>query len=269
MFAALIIVFREVIEAGLIIGIALAATRGLTNRRRLVSSGVGLGLLGACVVAFFASAISNTLQGAGQEIFNASILLIAVFMLAWHNIWMAQHGRQLAAQLKSMGQQVMSGQKAPRALAVVIAAAVLREGSEVVLFLYGIAASGGSTLGSMLTGGALGLLLGMVVSALTYFSLVRIPSRYLFSVTGVLLCFLAAGMAAQAAAYLQQAGVINVMTQPLWDTSFIVDDGSLAGKTLHALVGYTAQPNGLQAIFYGATCASIALAMRWVGRKSR
>ncbi|MFN9791149.1 MAG: FTR1 family protein, partial [Holosporales bacterium] len=91
MLATLIIVFREVIEAGLIIGIVLAATRGVHHRGRWVSYGILGGTAGACVVAAFASSLAGLMAGVGQEVFNAGILILAVLMLTWHNVWMARH----------------------------------------------------------------------------------------------------------------------------------------------------------------------------------
>ena len=96
MLASLVIVFREAIEAGLIVGIVLAATRGVPHRGRWVGYGVAAGTLGACLVAGFASELGALFNGSGQELFNAAVLLIAVGMLTWHNAWMAGHGRELA-----------------------------------------------------------------------------------------------------------------------------------------------------------------------------
>ena len=157
MLGALIIVFREVIEAGLIVGIILAVTKGLHGSRLFVALGVLAGLAGACLVAAFAGALAEALAGVGQEVFNASILLLAVAMLTWHNVWMASHGRELAAQVQSVGAEVRAGTRSLAALAIVVAVAVMREGSEVALFLYGLAASAGSTGLELLEGGALGL----------------------------------------------------------------------------------------------------------------
>src|ERR1700743_2773816 len=145
MLATLIIVFREVIEAGLIVGIVLAATQGVPRRGLFVTYGVVAGVLGACLVAGFAGEIASLFSGSGQEIFNASILLLAVCMLTWHNVWMAGHGRQMAREMKGMGAQVSAGERSLAALAIVVGVAVLREGSEVVLFLYGNALQGGVT----------------------------------------------------------------------------------------------------------------------------
>jgi high-affinity iron transporter len=257
MIGALIIVFREVIEAGLIIGIVLAVTRGVPHRGAWVFGGVASGVLGACLVAVFAGALSNAFAGVGQEVFNASVLALAVVMLAWHNIWMARHGREMALELRHVGQEVAEGSRSLMALAVVVAVAVLREGSEVALFLYGLAASGGTGAGSMLLGGALGVALGGGVSALMFFGLVTIPTRHLFSVTTALITFLAAGMASQSVAFLQQAGLLNAFSATLWDTSAFLPEESLLGRALHTLFGYTDQPSGMQLIVYLAVLLTI------------
>src|SRR5438477_521316 len=84
-------------------------------------------------LAFGAERISHLAEGMGQELFNATILGIAVVMLAWHNIWMSVHGRELAANAKRISGDIATGAKELSVLLVVIAIAVLREGSETVL----------------------------------------------------------------------------------------------------------------------------------------
>jgi high-affinity iron transporter len=145
MAGALIIVLREAIEAGLIIGIVLAATRGIPLRTRYIAGGIFGGLLGAALVAGFAGALSSALAGTGQEVFNAAVLGLAVIMLAWHNIWMARHGRQMSEELRRLGSEVVRGSRSLTALGLVVGLAVPREGSEVVLFLYGVVISSGES----------------------------------------------------------------------------------------------------------------------------
>ena len=271
MLPALIIVFREAIEAGLIVGIVMAATRGVANRGLWVSYGVIGGVAGACAVAGFAGRLANLFHGTGQELFNASVLGLAVLMLAWHNIWMSAHGRALAADLKKVGAAVASGDRTLTALAIVVGVAVLREGSEVVLFLYGIASQGGTSQSGMLMGGGLGLICGAALSALMYFGLLAIPTGRLFAVTSALITLLAAGMASQAILFLQQAGYVNALMMPLWDTSWLLpQEGSgiagIFGRILHTLVGYTDSPDGAQLIAYATTVLAIGLLMQVVGR---
>jgi high-affinity iron transporter len=262
MLAAALIVFREVIEAGLIVGIVLAATNGVPRHTIYVAGGVAAGLVGASLLAGFAGTVSSALEGVGQEVFNATVLAIAVIMLAWHNVWMAQHGRELANDLKAAGQAVATGSKTLLALAAVVGIAVLREGSEVVLFLYGIVIANNDSVLSLFMGGLLGLALGAAVSVATFMGLLRIPSRYLFSVTSVLIAFLAAGMASQCAAFLERADILNVLSNTLWDTSSFLPANSWAGRVLHTLIGYDDRPSVMQAIVYIVTLAAIFIAMR-------
>ena len=264
MLAALIIVFREVFEAGLIIGIVLAVTRTVPHRNRWIGSGVLVGILAACVVAIFASALSNLFAGMGQELFNAAILSVAVVMLTWHNVWMARHGSELAGELRSAGQAVVEGSKSLLALAVVVGVAVLREGSEVVLFLYGVIAGGDSGL-DVAFGGFAGLLLGAATCLLTYFGLLRIPSRVLFSTTTALIALLAAGMAAQAAAYLEKANWLTAWDNVVWDSAWLLSDSSIVGKALHTLIGYTDQPTAMQLAIYLAILLLTFVLMRLYG----
>jgi high-affinity iron transporter len=261
MLGALIIVFREVLEAGLIVGIVMAATRGVTGRGRWITIGIGGGVLGASIVAMFAGVISDAFQGAGQELFNAGVLGIAVVMLMWHNAWMARHGREIADEMRRVGTAVSEGAKPLTALAIVVGLAVLREGSEVVLFLYGIMASG--TSGSaLLVGGVLGIAAGAAFTALTYLGLLAIPNRYIFSVTSWLIALLAAGMAAQAVQFLNNAGWVVALDRTLWNTSWLLSEKSIFGRLLHTLVGYIDQPTEMQLLVYIATLFAMFLLMR-------
>jgi high-affinity iron transporter len=257
MAGALIIVLREVIEAGLIVGIVLAATRTLPSRGLYVAAGILAGLLGAALVAAFAGALSNALAGVGQEVFNAAILGLAVIMLGWHNVWMVRHGRQIGEDMRRLGRDVLGGSRSLTALAVVVAVAVLREGSEVVLFLYGVVISSGEPGLSLVLGGLLGLLLGAGISALTYKGLAVIPLRHLFKVTSVLIGFMAAGMAAQSVAFLEQADIATGLGDVVWNTSWLLADNSIAGRVLHTLLGYTDKPTELQLVVYLATLGTI------------
>ncbi|HEY8260193.1 MAG TPA: FTR1 family protein [Methylosinus sp.] len=268
MLGALIIVFREVIEAGLVIGIVLAVTSGARGSRTAVFGGVAAGALGAGVVALFADAISQAVAGRGQELFNAGVLALAVVMLAWHNIWMARHGRELAGELAAAGRAAAAGEKSFLALSIVVALAVLREGSEVALFLYGILASG-EKAADLFVGGLAGLALGALVSALTFFGLVKIPARHLFSVTTAMITLLAAGLAAQCAGFLQQAWIVTALSDTLWDTSAILPDSSIFGRVLHTLIGYSDQPTALQVLVYVATLAAIAIATKLAAPPAR
>ncbi len=262
MLGAAIIVFREVIEAGLIVGIVLAATEGVRGRTGYVIGGIAAGVLGASLLAVFAGSLSDALEGMGQEVFSASILAFAVVMLAWHNVWMARHGRELAAELKAAGHAVATGSKTLLALAAVVGIAVLREGAEVVLFLYGNMIASNSSWWEVLAGGLMGLAGGAGVSFVVFIGLVFIPVNRLFSVTSYLIAFLAAGMASQCVHFLDRADILTVLSTTLWDTSSILPANNIVGRVLQTIIGYDDRPSIMQAIVYIVTLAAIFGAMR-------
>jgi high-affinity iron transporter len=135
MISSFVIVFREILEAALVIGVVAAAVKGLAHRGRWVSVGVGLGIAGAALIAAGIGIIARFAHGNGQEIFEAGVLFAAGLMLAWHNIYMAHHGRELTQKLRTMGTAVLAGSASLVMLIGVTALAVMREGSEIALFL--------------------------------------------------------------------------------------------------------------------------------------
>ena len=266
MLVSLIIVFREAIEAGLIVGIVLAATQGVADRGRWIAGGIAAGAAGAGLVAVFAAALSDAFEGAGQEIFTAGILCFAVVMLGWHILWMSHHARSMAAEFRAVGQAVRLGQRSLGALAAVVAIAVLREGAEVVLFLYGVMAGSHTAAPSLTAGGVAGLLLAAALSWLLYRGLVIIPLHRLFRITNVLIALLAAGMAGQAAVTLHAADLLPAWGEHLWDTSALLADNTIAGRALHALIGYSDRPSGIQLSAWVATLLTLLVCSRLIGR---
>ena len=261
MLATLLLVFREVLEAALIVSIVAAATRGVPRRAAWIGAGIGLGVVGAVLVAVFAGVIAGSMSGMGQEWFNAIVLLSAVAMIGWHVVWMSRHGRELAMQMKEVGSAVSAGSRPLTALLIVVMIAVLREGSEVVLFGYGLLASGSSS-SSLALGGVLGVLAGVALGFAMYFGLLKIPMKHFFNATNGLLVLLAAGLASEAAGKLVQADALPSLVDSVWDSSWLLTDQSWLGQTLKVLIGYTAQPSGIQLAFYGATVVLLLVGMR-------
>src|SRR5262245_23959649 len=259
MLATAIIVFRETLEAALVVSIIVAATYGVRGRGLWVGSGLAVGVLGACVVAAFAGAITAAAEGIGQELLNASILILAVIMLGWHTIWMSQHGREIAREMGDVGKAVSEGSRPLYALAIAAGVAVVSEGSETVLFIYGVASSGDESAASMILGGLLGGAAGAAVGLLLYRGLLSIPLRYLFSVTNVMILLLTAGLAAQAAGFLVQVDVVPALGGPVWDTTWLLSEKSVLGKILHTLVGYESRPAGVQLLCYVVVLGGLML----------
>lgn len=262
MLGSAIIVFRETLEAALILGIVAAATRDLPTRNRWLAGGVAAGIAGSLIVASLTGQIADLAEGVGQELMNAGILAVAAGMLAWHNIWMARHGAQLARDAKQLGIDVASGGREMSALALVVALAILREGSETALFLYGLLTGGSESLIDITGGAAIGLLVGGLAGLGLYGGFLSIPPRLFFAATSGLILLLAAAMTSQMARFLVQADLLPSLANPLWDTSWLLTNDSLAGRFLHTLIGYDAMPSGIQVVFYGLTVFLILVGMR-------
>lgn len=265
MFPTATIVFREIIEVALVIGIVMAATRGLPGRVNMILAGLGVGVLGSIVIAFFTRSISEAIEGIGQEIFNAAVMFIAVGFLSWTVIWMKTHGRALTQNLKAVGQDVLSGDRSVYILVSVVALATFREGAEIALFTYGMAASGAYSFAQIATGGAIGAFGGAIVGAMLYFGLLKAAQKHLFTVTSWLLIILTAGMAAQGANFLIAADILPELSSQVWDTSTFLSGDSFLGEVLKVLIGYTPRPTGMELVFYITVLLVVGIAYRTVG----
>ena len=236
MLSTAIIVFREILEISLIIGVLLAATKGLKSRSQLIWGGLVAGIFGSVIVAFFAEVISNAAEGMGQELFNAIVLLAAAILIGWTVIWMRRYGRTLKQHFEKIGGAVISGEKPLYTLAVVVALSVLREGSEIVLFTYGIIASGESLL-AIFMGSIAGLISGTAVGVALYIGLLRITPRALCSITGWRFIVLASGMVSHVLGLCREGDVSPVSLSSVWDSHLSVSEHNFIGCFCHVYVG--------------------------------
>ena len=264
MLSALIIVFREVLEMSLVLGMLFAATKGVDGSKRWINAGALVGLIGALVVATFMEGLENAMEGAGEFVFNAVVLLLASALLAWTVIWMSKQGREMSLRIKQVGASVAEGTTPMIGLMVIAFAAVMREGSEAVFFLFGAMQTIEDT-GSMLMGGMFGLLAGAVLGYALYLGLIRIPMKYIFQVMGFLLMLLAAGMASQAALNLVLVDMLPPIIDTLWDTSAFISEDGFLGSVLHVMVGYDEQPSGMQMMVFVVSFA----VMFWLYRREQ
>lgn len=267
MFPTATIVFREFLEIALILGIVMAATRGMPRRGMLAAAGLAIGVLGSVIIALFTDKISDAIDGMGQEIFNATIMFIAVGFLSWTVIWMKKHGREMSKHLSDVGQDVLQGKKSLYVLVGVIALATFREGAEIVLFTYGMTASGAFPLIDIIIGGIIGAIGGTIVGFMLYFGLLKTVKRHLFTVTSWMLIILTAGIAAQGANFLIAAGILPELISQVWDTSNFISGGSFIGETLSVLIGYTPRPTGMELVFYITALLFIGTAYKFTTAK--
>jgi high-affinity iron transporter len=270
MFATALIVFRESLEAALFVGIVAAATRELAGRARWLAGGVGMGVLGAILLALSAQHVSEWFDGIGQDVVNIVVLSVALAMLLWHCIWVSAHAQEMVREARQLGMSVQQGQRTPWALVVAVGLAVLREGAETVLFVSG-ALTGGSTAphAQVFAACTIGVLLGVGAGAAIYGGLSRLPTKHIFAATNLLIAILAGSIASQLVKSLAQAGFLERGTAPLWDTSAALAPDSALGTLLHALMGYDARPSAAQIVSYVGVLLAIYAGTRLMRRAGR
>lgn len=256
-----IVVFREVLEISLILGILASATKEIADRGKWIFGGLFLGLAFSLLLAVFTDSISDMLDGMGQELFNGSVMLAAAAMIGWTVIWMQKHGRAISGDLKKLGNQVKEGSKPPFMLAFVVFLSVLREGAEIALFCYSYFISGVSFL-SIIFGLALGIIAGSAVGFALYFGLLKGFGRHFFAITSWLLIFFAAGTAASGFRFLSNAALISPIIDPLFDLSGILPQKSLFGEILHILFGYVDRPSAVEFAAYLVVLILLALGLK-------
>lgn len=250
MIASMVIVFREMLEMVLVIGVLMAATRNLPGSRIWILFGSAIGLLGAVFFGLFMEQMEDAFEGDGEFLFNAVLLLLASTLIAWTVLWMSRHGREASQRMQQVGKSVDSGELPFLSLAVVSMAAVMREGSEAAFFLLGASQGIASDGWDMLLGGTLGAVAAVVLGTLLYLGMIRIPMKALFSVVGWMLMFLAAGMASQAALNLVLIGWLPAIVDPLWSSAALLSQESLMGELLHVLIGYDDAPSAMQVMVF-------------------
>jgi high-affinity iron transporter len=256
-----IVVFREILEISLILGILASATTNIKGRTKWIMIGLLSGLGLSIILAMLTDKISQSLNGSGQEIFNGTIMLSACAMLGWTVIWMQKQGKVISGELKQLSQNVREGSKPLYALAFVVLLSVLREGAEIVLFCYSYFVSGSSVF-SILAGLIIGTSSGSLIGFALYFGLMRSFGRYFFSVTSWLLIFFAAGTCASAMRFFIAAELISPIREPLFDISNLLSQSSSFGKIFHGLLGYSDRPSALEFITYILVLSTLIFLMK-------
>jgi high-affinity iron transporter len=261
MFQIAIVVFREVLEISLIIGILTAATKEILGRGKWILSGLFLGILASLILAFSTDKISESLDGMGQEFFNGLILISAALMIGWTVLWMQKHAKSISGELKRLSNSVREGKKPLYALLIVVFLSVLRESAEIVLFSYSYFVSG-TSIADIIFGLVAGIAFGAAAGLALYSGILKAFGKYFFIVTTWLLIFLAAAIAAQGIGFWINAQIVTAFVNPAFDASQILSDQSFVGKILHIFFGYIDKPAGAQLIAYFSTLGVLILGLR-------
>lgn len=258
MLKLFVVLFRETLEISVILSILLAATQEIKNRSIYIYAGIIFGMIGATIIALSTNYISDVFKGYGQEIINATILLIATSLIVWTIIWIKTHTKEVVSKIKTKSKQITAGESSLISLSVIVASTIFREGAEIALFSYGILFTTPSNelLGTILSG-ITGFLLAATIGFALYKGILTISGKRLFKVSTILLSLVAASMALQASTLLVASEVITSYTTPLWNTSNYISQGSVIGIILNNLIGYVEQPSGIEICFYFGTLITI------------
>lgn len=251
-----LVIFREILEISLILGILTAATKDVKGTKKYILLGLISGISGALILAFFTDKISQSLDGMGQEIFNAIILALAATMISATIIWMNKHAKSISSNLKNISNEVKEGNKPLYIILIVVALSVLREGAEIVLFTYSYFISGTSLL-EIIIGLFLGLICGIITGFALYLGLLKISGKYFFKITTYLLIFVAGGIAMQSIGFFINAEILPALIDPIFDLSNILPQKSYVGQFLNIFLGYIESPTLMQLLTYIALISGL------------
>lgn len=254
-----ILIFRKFSEIALFLGIILAVTKRIDKSRFHIILGCMLGVIGSAIMAFFIKILSISFFGTGDQIFKAIIILITVLMMSWIVTWIHGYSTQINIDFSEHATKITASKATYLMLSLTIALTMLRECTEIISEIYMITYVENLDSDSYLWGLGLGTASSIVIGVLVYKWLTRFSSKYIFTISLILLMLISAGLASQAADILTSIGVITVLSDELWDSSWLMNDLGIIGKSLNGILGYDAHPNGMQIIFYFSTICIIAV----------
>jgi high-affinity iron transporter len=244
MFENMMITLREGLEAFLIVGIIFAYL-AKTNREHLnkyVYLGTIAAILASLVAAVLFNALSIEFAGRNEELFEGVVMLLAAGILTSMIIWMARESHLIKGRIEEQ-----AAKSHALGLAALSFITVFREGVETVLFLAAAALNSDS---SILAGALIGLGASLTVVVMLFKSSVNLNVKTFFKVTSIFLIVFAAGLTAHGVHELQEAGVIPVVKEYVWDINHVLDEKSTAGGLAKSIFGYNGNPSAIEVASY-------------------
>ena len=267
----LFIVWRESVEAMLVVGILYTWLRSTPEGKRGLNylwGGVAAGLALAVALALVLLGVSTWLSDEGQEWFQAIMSLAACALVVQMVVWMKKHGRTLKGELEG-GACASVASDNWWGLFILVAIAVAREGSETVVFLYGTvsAGEGGGDMFKLALAGVAGFAVALLTFWLLQLGGKLITWRRFFRVTEILLLLLAGSLLVGGLDHLISLDVLPTIIDPVWDSSWLLSDSTGVGKILADFAGYRALPALISVLLWVAYWIVVWALLRWVGGK--
>ena len=247
MLAAFLLVLREGFEATLLVAIVLAYLVKIGHADR--SRAVWYGIAAAAGLSVFAGAAMfftvSSLGGDAGEIFKGATMWLAVAVLTYMILWMRRQARTVASDIRhGVDEAIEKG--STFALATLAFVMVFREGLENALFMFSITQT--SSPLQVALGSVVGLAGAVGLGYAVYVGGRRLNLGAFFTITGLLLLVVAAGLFARGMAMFQFASLIPAIYYPLWDLSgvTILTPESFLGQFLIAFLGWDPKPDLLE-----------------------
>jgi high-affinity iron transporter len=267
MIAALLLAFREGLEAALILGIVLSVLRrfGRQDQERTAWLGAGLAAVVSLGAGIGLYTLGTSFEGRAEQVFEGLTMLLAASVLTWMVFWMSRQGRAVQTAVEqNIGRAAKhDGKWAIFSLAFL---AVVREGIELALFLT--AATFTATAAATLVGGLLGLVLAALAGWLIFATTAHLDVRAFFRVTSFVLIFFAAGLVSHSVHEFNEAGIIPAVVEHVWNTNSVLDENSGVGRLLQALLGYNGNPSLTEVVAYVGYWVAVLLALRHRRRRA-
>ena len=263
MIETLLIMWRESLEAALIVGILL--TYLARSGERAGMRYVWAGALGAVVAAVAMGLASNgaaaRLGPDAQEVLQAGVLLLAVGVLSWMVVWMHRNARQMGGDLRRRADRALATGRLV-GLAAIAFAAVFREGVEAVLFLWGVVVQrADASAPALLAAGVAGAGLAVATAWLFFRGFAFLNLQTFFRVTGILLLLVAAGLLTAGVNKLIGLGYLSPIKPQVWNTAWLLREDSLLGALLGALIGYRSRPSLLEVLAFSTYLPAMGWAL--------
>lgn len=249
---AVILILQEILEAALLISVLLTLTRQLDRlwpalhaSRRWVPAALLAGAAGAWLYADHMPAISEWFDYVGQDVVNA-LIQIGIVLLALGFGWLYPGARRNGSRCDRLAALCLVG---------MVALVVTREGSEIILYVDGVAGQPGN-LTPVLLGGLMATGIGLSCGVFLHYGLTALRAPYALRTALLVLALFVGNMAVQAVMLLTQADWLPY-TPELWDSSGVIDEAGITGQLLYALIGYEATPSLLQVLAYFGVIAAV------------
>ena len=255
-FTTFVIVFREALEASLIVGIILTVLARMNQKKYFphvfASSALAIGI--SIVAGFALLRLTESAQGDWSKIIEGGISLLACCILTYMVFWMDTQARNIKPEIESQLETAIS-QKEYWTILTLPFLAIFREGAETVLFLSAVAAKNSAAVSTI--GAVFGFILAVIIVAAIFIGGKRIPLKPLFKGTSIFILFIAAGLLAYGIHELQEVGWIPELIYPLWNINHILNEKEGIGAFLKGIFGYNGNPSLIEVVMYVVYMVSV------------